>query len=124
MEKALNIVKRSLAALDRLEDSGVPIGLIRADLSTVADRLEEKISAANDDCRAKCERCGVQFHRGDMAATFMVRDSDGELRNGYLCMACVEVSVEKLKRKVDAMVDRYGLKPMKAHASFESEGHQ
>ncbi|UQZ89558.1 hypothetical protein C4J81_10220 [Deltaproteobacteria bacterium Smac51] len=45
MEVTLNIVKRSLAALDRLEDSGVGVNLIRADLSTVADRLEIKIRA-------------------------------------------------------------------------------
>lgn len=36
----LCIIRRCLAALDGLEKNGAAVNLIRADLSTVADRLE------------------------------------------------------------------------------------
>lgn len=41
----LRAVKRALTALDKLEDQGVGISVIRADLSTVADNLETEIIA-------------------------------------------------------------------------------
>lgn len=43
---SLMIIRRCLAALDNLGNQGEPVKVIRADLSTVADRLE---------AAAKCE---------------------------------------------------------------------
>lgn len=44
-ENSLLIVKRCLAALDRLEDGGASVNVIRSDLTTVADRLESSLQA-------------------------------------------------------------------------------
>ena len=45
VKNSLLIVRRCLASLDILEDQGVAVNLIRADLSTVADRLESALQA-------------------------------------------------------------------------------
>ena len=45
VKNSLLIVRRCLAALDRLKDEGAAVNVIRGDLSTVADRLESALQA-------------------------------------------------------------------------------
>jgi len=53
VKNSLLIVRRCLASLDILEDQGVAVNLIRADLSTVADRMEAALQAEQLERRQK-----------------------------------------------------------------------
>lgn len=46
-KRSLNLVRRSLLALDRLEGEGVAVNLIRADLSAVAADMETNLALFN-----------------------------------------------------------------------------
>ena len=52
------IARRCLAGLDRLEESGVPVNNVRADLSTLADRLESAMQAETLDRRQRALAVG------------------------------------------------------------------
>ena len=76
IKSSLVIVKRCLAGLDRLEDEGASVNVIRADLSTVADRLESLILAEGLERRRRaiavagesdnpCDPCLEAFAKAD-----------------------------------------------------------
>jgi len=45
MCRSLTVVKRCLSALDKLEEEGAAVNMIRADLSALADELETEAEA-------------------------------------------------------------------------------
>ena len=51
--RSLAVVKRCLIAVDKLEDNGLIVSNLRADLSALADMLETEIRALTQERRLK-----------------------------------------------------------------------
>ena len=63
MCNSLTVIKRCLAALDNLEDAGVMVANIRADLSALADELEMETEAQGRAAFARLERKELRRRR-------------------------------------------------------------